>query len=167
MPPRSPSYRDRFPDPSDDLTETELVRAETGLPAPRLWRSRSNRVFAGVIGGLSEKFGLEALPVRILYGMLTVASFGLLTIPYVALWAITRTHGPARSGPRFWRTSSNRVIAGVLGGLAAKFGVPPMVTRVLYTAITVLSGGAPGILLYLVLWALMPSIGPAQERDFE
>jgi phage shock protein PspC (stress-responsive transcriptional regulator) len=160
MPPRYDSFPD---EPTDDLSETGLVRAESGLPAPRLWRSRSNRVVAGVIGGLSEKFGLEALPVRILYGALTVASAGLLAIPYAAIWAITRVHGPSRSGARFWRRSSNKVIAGVLGGLSDKLGVPATVTRVLYAMATVFTMGAPGAVLYLLLWALMPSIDDAGE----
>ena len=160
MPPRYDSFPD---EPTDDLSETGLVRAESGLPAPRLWRSRSNRVVAGVIGGLSEKFCLEALPVRILYGALTVFSAGLLAIPYVGIWAITRVHGPERSDQRFWRRSSNKVVAGVLGGLSDRAGIPAIVTRVLYAAATVFTMGAPGIVLYLLLWALMPSIDDARE----
>ena len=160
MTPRYDSFPDEEP---DDLSETGLVRAESGLPAPRLWRSRSNRVIAGVIGGLSEKFGLEPLPVRILYGALTVFSAGLLAIPYVAIWAITQVHGPKRTGPRFWRRSSNKVIAGVLGGLSERAGIPAIVTRVLYAAATVFTMGAPGVVLYLLLWALMPSINDAGE----
>ncbi len=150
---------------SDDLSDTDLVRAETGLPAPRLWRSRSNRVVAGVIGGLAEKFGLAALPLRILYGALTVFSMGLLVIPYAAIWAVTQPHGPARPTPRFWRRSSRKVVAGVLGGLADKFGVPSIVTRVLFSAMTAFTMFLPGIGLYLVLWALMPSVDSAEEPD--
>lgn len=158
--PRSHSFPDRSREP-DDLSDTAVVRAEVGLPEPRLWRSRANRVVAGVIGGLSEKFGLDPLPVRILYGAMTVFSAGLLAVPYVALWAITGTHGPSRSEPRFWRRSSNKVIAGVLGGLSDKAGIPAAVTRVVYAAATVFTMGAPGIVLYLLLWALMPSIDDA------
>jgi phage shock protein PspC (stress-responsive transcriptional regulator) len=148
---------------------TSLVRAESGLPEPRLWRSRSNRVFAGVIGGLAEKFGLEALPLRLLYAPLTVLSAGLLAIPYIAVWAIARTHGPERTEPRVWRSGSNKVVGGVLGGLAEKMGAPPMAVRVLYAALTVFTMGVPGVFLYLVLWALMPSLDPRPDphEDFE
>ena len=160
MPRRYDSLPDEIP---DDLTDTSLVRAEGGLPSPRLWRSRSNRVVAGVIGGLAEKFGLDALPVRILYGAMTIFSAGLLAVPYIAIWAITRPHGPARSRPRFWRRSSNKVIAGVLGGLSDRMGVPAAVTRVLYAAATFFTMGAPGIVLYLLLWALMPAIDDGSD----
>ena len=150
----------------DDLSDTAFVRTESGLPAPRLWRSRSNRVVAGVIGGLAEKFGLEALPVRILYAALTIFSMGLLAIPYLGIWAVTKPHGLPHSGPRFWRRSSKRIIAGVLGGLSDKLGVPAILTRVLYSVITVFTMGVPGVVLYLILWALMPSSGPTEEADF-
>ena len=87
----------------DDPNLTGYARTEAGLPTPRLWRSRANRVFAGVLGGLAEKFGLEARPLRILYGLLTALSGGLLAIPYFAVWAITQPHGPSRREPRLWR----------------------------------------------------------------
>jgi phage shock protein C len=137
-----------------------------GLPVPRLWRSRENRVVAGVVGGLAEKYGWEPLPVRLLYGLLTIATGGLLAIPYAAIWAITRAHGPARSGPRLWRSRSNKIIAGVLGGLAEKVGVPATLLRVLYSALTVFSFGVPGVLMYLVLWAFTPAIDDPDERDW-
>lgn len=135
-----------------------------GLPVPRLWRSRSNRVVAGVLGGLSEKFGWEPLPVRILYGLLTIASGGLLVVPYAAIWAITRAHGPRRPGPALWRSRSHKIVAGVLGGLAEKFGVPAALLRVVYAAFTVFSFGVPGVLTYLVLWA---ATSPLDDRDYE
>jgi phage shock protein C len=157
-----PNYPHSFPtapvpEAPEELTVTGFARA-AGLPVPRLWRSRSNRVIAGVIGGLAEKFGMEPLPVRLLYGLLTIFSGGLLAIPYVAIWAITRVHGPARSSPRLWRSRSNKVIAGVLGGLAEKLGIPATLARVVYSALTVFSMGFPGILIYLVLWAVMPAM---------
>src|SRR5688500_10320467 len=110
------------PETPDDPSVTSFARS-AGLPVPRLWRSRTNRVIAGVVGGLAEKYGWEPLPARLLYGLLTIASGGLLVIPYAAIWAITRSHGPSRSAPRLWRSRSDKVIAGVLGGLAERFDV--------------------------------------------
>jgi phage shock protein C len=147
---------DPAPETPDDPTVTGYARA-AGLPVPRLWRSRSNRVLAGVLGGVAEKFGWEPLPVRLLYGSLTIVSGGLLAIPYLAIWAITRMHGPERTSPRFWRSRANKIIGGVLGGLAEKLGIPPLLARVLYSVLTVFSMGVPGILIYLLLWAVMPT----------
>ncbi len=48
------------------------------------------------------------------------------------------------------------MIAGVCGGLAEWLGWNPTVVRILYVLVSVLSAAFPGIIVYLVLWALMP-----------
>lgn len=53
------------------------------------------------------------------------------------------------------RSSTDRVIAGVCGGLGDYFGVNPIVFRVLFVLLA-LPGGAPGLLPYLILWFVMP-----------
>jgi phage shock protein C len=53
--------------------------------------------------------------------------------------------------------SKNRRIAGVCGGLAAWLGWDPTLVRVAYVVISILSVAFPGILVYLVLWILMPN----------
>lgn len=50
----------------------------------------------------------------------------------------------------------NGIIAGVCGGIADSFGWDPTLVRVLYVAISVLSAAVPGILIYVVLWLLIP-----------
>ena len=52
------------------------------------------------------------------------------------------------------RSSSNKVIAGVCGGIGAYFGLDPVVVRILLVLFT-LFGGA-GVLVYLVCWLCMP-----------
>ena len=54
------------------------------------------------------------------------------------------------------RSRSNRMIAGVVAGLAKYFGVDPTVARVLYVIGSIVSAAFPGILVYLVLWAIVP-----------
>jgi phage shock protein C len=51
---------------------------------------------------------------------------------------------------------TNRKIAGVCGGLAEWLGWDPTVVRVLYILISVISVAFPGILVYLVLWLVVP-----------
>jgi phage shock protein C len=53
------------------------------------------------------------------------------------------------------RSRKERVFAGVCGGLAAYLGLDPVLVRVLYVALTLLSWGM-GILLYLIAWIIMP-----------
>lgn len=59
-------------------------------------------------------------------------------------------------GPRKLTRSKDRMIAGVCGGLAEWFGWPADRVRIAYVVLSILSAGFPGILLYLVLWFLMP-----------
>ncbi len=58
------------------------------------------------------------------------------------------------------RSVANRHIAGVCGGLAEYFGVDPTVMRVAYVLLSIFSAGFPGILVYIVLWVLIP------EREY-
>jgi phage shock protein C len=54
-----------------------------------------------------------------------------------------------------YRSNDDRIIAGVCSGLADRFGVDPTVIRLIWVFL-LLPGGAPGLLPYLALWAIMP-----------
>lgn len=53
--------------------------------------------------------------------------------------------------------SSNRVLAGVCGGIAEYFSVDPTLIRVLYATLSLFSAGFPGLLLYIILMILIPN----------
>lgn len=55
-----------------------------------------------------------------------------------------------------YRSRKNRLIAGVCGGIAEWLGWDPTLVRVLYVLVSVLSVAFPGILVYVVLWVVMP-----------
>jgi phage shock protein PspC (stress-responsive transcriptional regulator) len=57
------------------------------------------------------------------------------------------------------RSRRHKMIAGVCGGLADWLGWDPTVVRIAYVLVSVLSAAFPGILVYLVLWVLMPQAG--------
>jgi phage shock protein C len=60
------------------------------------------------------------------------------------------------------RSKTNRMIAGVVGGFAEYFRVDPTLLRVIYVAGSIVSAAFPGLLVYLLLWLLMPEAdGPA------
>lgn len=61
----------------------------------------------------------------------------------------------ARPRRRLCRSRRHRLLAGVCGGLAAWLGLPPLVVRLLFAAGSVLPL-VPGILVYAVLWLLLP-----------
>jgi len=63
--------------------------------------------------------------------------------------------------PRSLRRSvANRHIAGVCGGLAEYFELDPTVVRVAYVLLSLLSAAFPGILIYIILWVMIP------EREY-
>ncbi|HEV7210395.1 MAG TPA: PspC domain-containing protein [Blastococcus sp.] len=53
------------------------------------------------------------------------------------------------------RSETDRMIAGVCGGVAAAVGVNSTLIRVLWVGLTLL--GAVGLLLYLILWIAVPT----------
>ena len=55
------------------------------------------------------------------------------------------------------RSKRDRMIGGVMGGLAERFGLGATRLRVVFVAVSILSAGFPGILVYLLLWLLIPS----------
>jgi phage shock protein C len=53
--------------------------------------------------------------------------------------------------------SHNKMIAGVCGGLAERLGWSRDRFRVAYVILSIFSAAFPGILVYLVLWLVMPA----------
>ncbi len=58
--------------------------------------------------------------------------------------------------PTLSRSRNDRVLAGVIGGIAHRFGWNSTLLRVIYVVVSVASAAFPGILAYLILWLLMP-----------
>jgi phage shock protein PspC (stress-responsive transcriptional regulator) len=48
------------------------------------------------------------------------------------------------------------MIAGVCGGIARWLGWDPTVVRILYVLVSFFSAAFPGIIVYIILWAVMP-----------
>ena len=55
---------------------------------------------------------------------------------------------------RLYRSRTNRVIAGIAGGLGEYFHVDPVIIRLLWVLLGF--AGGSGILLYLIAWILIP-----------
>ena len=57
------------------------------------------------------------------------------------------------------RSTSDRMVAGVAGGLAAYFDIDPVLVRLAFVALAL--AGGPGLILYIILWILTPEDGVA------
>ena len=64
-------------------------------------------------------------------------------------------HAEEGSGPkRLFRDTENGMVAGVCAGMGNFFGVDPLIVRLIFVVLTL--AGASGILLYIILWILVP-----------
>ncbi len=67
---------------------------------------------------------------------------------------------PQQVRPQLRRSRTDKILGGVNGGLAEYSGIDALLWRVGFVALT-LAGGA-GVIVYLLLWVLMPAGPPAQ-----
>jgi phage shock protein C len=56
---------------------------------------------------------------------------------------------------KLYRSRTDRMMAGVCGGLAQYFNTDATLIRVLFVLLTVLGGAGP--LIYLAMWIIVPS----------
>lgn len=59
------------------------------------------------------------------------------------------------SRPLF-RSRSDRMLAGVMGGIAQRYGWNSTLVRLVFVIVSLASAAVPGILIYLILWLLIP-----------
>lgn len=59
------------------------------------------------------------------------------------------------------RSRENKVIAGVCGGIAERFGLRPSLVRLLFVLSCILPG--PQVLIYLIMWVFIPK-APARAH---
>ncbi|WP_372775026.1 PspC domain-containing protein [Mangrovibacterium sp.] len=52
--------------------------------------------------------------------------------------------------------SPDKMIAGVLSGLAEYFDMDPTIARVAYVLLSIFSAGFPGLFVYIILWIVVP-----------
>lgn len=55
---------------------------------------------------------------------------------------------------KLYRSSTDKKLAGVAGGIAEYFNVDPTLVRILFVVFSL--AGGPGLLLYGILWLVMP-----------
>lgn len=52
--------------------------------------------------------------------------------------------------------SKDKMIAGVCAGIADYLNTDPTIIRILYVVLSIASIGFPGLIAYLILWAIIP-----------
>lgn len=66
---------------------------------------------------------------------------------------------------RLYRSTDNKVIAGVCGGLAEYFKIDPVIVRII-AVILLLPGWLPGFIPYVIMWIIVPpQPAPGSKSD--
>jgi phage shock protein PspC (stress-responsive transcriptional regulator) len=73
----------------------------------------------------------------------------------------TRAKTGERTYTRLFRSETNRMIAGVAGGLAAYFTIDPVFVRIAFVLLALFHGS--GILIYFILWLILPTESRVEE----
>lgn len=142
--------------------------AETG--PRRLVRDMSNRRLAGVAAGLARYFNVNPLWIRLAFlltllspiigdfvGALPAISF----LTYVVLWiSLPKRYDDNSPMPdddvtrKLYRDMDNGSVGGVASGLAYYLGIEVAIVRILFVVLVLIGGS--GLLLYLILWMVVP-----------
>ena len=132
------------------------------MPVRRLTRSRANGTIAGVCAGLADYFGVDVVLARLLFVLLTIAGAVIGgVIVYLAAWLIMPEGDdqavPAAERRVLRRSTTDRQIAGVCGGLAEYFVVDSTVVRLLWVVLSIFGGAViGGVIAYALAWLIVP-----------
>jgi phage shock protein PspC (stress-responsive transcriptional regulator) len=63
------------------------------------------------------------------------------------------------TAPGLTRSRSDRMLAGVIGGIARRYGWNSNLLRAIYVVVSIASAAFPGIIVYIALWLLVPEGG--------
>jgi phage shock protein C len=133
----------------------------------RLTRSRNKGTIAGVCAGMADYFGVDVVLVRLLWvlGAIAGAIIGGV-IAYVAAWIIMPEgideSVPVTQDRRMRRSTTDRQIAGVCGGMAEYFDTDPTLVRLIWVVLSIFGGAViGGIIAYALAWLIIPNAEPA------
>ena len=147
--------------------ETRAGEQTRGAASRRLVRLPGDGKIAGVCAGIADYLNADVTLVRLAWVVLSIFPGAIIggVIAYVAGWVLmpeapigARASITAR---RLLRSSTDRKIAGVCGGLAEYFSLDPTLVRLAVVILSVYPGAIVcGVIAYLIAWAIIPSAPP-------
>jgi len=129
----------------------------------KLCRSRKDRIFLGVCGGLAQYWDIDPTLVRFLFVIVMIFSGVvplLLCYLLAALIIPLEQHSEhSHSHRKLFRSRTDRKVAGICGGLAKLLRMDSTVVRVIAVLLCVFTGVVPFLLIYLISWIIIPEEG--------
>lgn len=165
---------DPAPDPIVEQQTSRQENAMSGNTQKKLYRTTSNKVFGGVLGGLADYLGWNANIMRILTVLIALSSFFwppiivymvfLYLIAWMVIPPLANSSRPTNNNQQteihnkksLYRNLNNKVFGGVIGGLAVYLGWDANIMRILLVIISIPTYVWPMALLYLVAWMVIP-----------
>ena len=131
------------------------------MPIRRLTRSRTHGSIAGVCAGLADYFEVDVVLVRAAWVVFSIVPGAIIggVLAYLAAWLIIPEGADAAVplGRRLTRSTTDKRIAGVCGGLAEYFGVDATAVRLLWVILSILGGAViGGVIAYALAWLIIP-----------
>jgi phage shock protein C len=132
------------------------------MPIRRLTRSRANGNIAGVCAGMAEYFEIDVVVVRVAWVVFSIVPGAIIggVLAYLAAWLIIPENADAVSVPvgrRLTRSTTDKRIAGVCGGMAEYFAVDSTVVRLVWVILSILGGAViGGVIAYVLAWLIIP-----------
>ena len=125
----------------------------------RLYRSKENRIIAGICGGVGEIINLDPTIIRLAFVFL-----GVLTgvVPLAVVYLIGRaiipegTETGKKPAVRLYRSRENKMIAGICGGIGEMSSMDPTIIRLIFVFLAIVTAVVPFVIIYLVAWAIIP-----------
>lgn len=157
----------------------------------KLFRDNNDKILGGVCGGLAHYLKVDPAIIRVAFALATIG-WGTGVILYILLWVIlpSRSLTGVSSSKRLYRNPDEKVIAGVASGIASYFDIAVWIPRLIF-ALPLVSGilssffnhyfhwlhnnesfsrivfssfGGTLLVIYAVLWAIIPEAKSATEK---
>lgn len=139
-------------------------------PQPkRLTRRPAEGQIAGVCAGLAEYFDTDVTLVRLAWVILALVPGIIIggVLAYLIAWIVLPEDGAEAprpvTGRRLFRSSTDRRIAGVCGGIAEYLGVDSTLVRLAWVVLSIYPGAIIcGLIAYAIAWFVMPKAAEPQ-----
>lgn len=155
-------------DTEADAAFCRFCGAAVSDTAPRrLTRLPLDGTIAGVCAGIANYLNTDVTLIRLAWVVLTIFPGAIVggVIAYIAAWVLMPEAGigarAAVTGRRLLRSTTDRKIAGVCGGLAEYLSLDPTLVRLAVVIVSIYPGAIVcGIIGYLIAWAIIPQAPP-------
>lgn len=66
---------------------------------------------------------------------------------------------------KLYRSTDNKIVAGILGGIAEYLEIDPVVIRLVFVLLACITGFLPGVIFYLIALFIIPNKGEATHTQ--